>query len=139
MKTHDSAVGFSALNGESHVTFTEDEKKERICGVLEEIRELNPGKRILLVLDKHGAHICQYTRKRAHQLGIDLIFIPSGSPHLNPIEKVWDYLKWTMCPITVDDEDEFKNLVQETFDQITERISFAKKWCQQFLDFQKLS
>jgi hypothetical protein len=36
------------------VTFTEDEEKERICGVLEKIREQNPGKRILLVLDKHG-------------------------------------------------------------------------------------
>ena len=84
VKTHDSAVGFYALNGESVVEFTEDEKKERICGVLEKIREQNPGKRILLVLDKHGAHRCESARKRAHQLGIDLIFIPSGSPHLNP-------------------------------------------------------
>ena len=139
VKTHDSAVGFYALNGESVVTFTEDEKKERICGVLKKIREQNPGKRILLVLDKHGAHICEYTRKRAHQLGIDLIFIPSGSPHLNPIEKVWDYLKWTMAPIVVEDEDEFKDLVQDTFEQITQRISFAKKWCKKFLDFHKLS
>ncbi len=38
VKTHDSAVGFYALNGESVVTLTEDEKKERICGVLEKIR-----------------------------------------------------------------------------------------------------
>jgi transposase len=139
VKTEDSAVGFYALNGESYVTFKETEEKERICEVLEQIREQNPGKRILLVLDKHGSHICQYTRKRAHQLGIDFIFIPSGSPHLNPIEKAWDYLKWTMCPIIVEDEDEFKDLVQETFEQITERISFAKQWCEKFLNFQKLS
>jgi transposase len=139
VKTEDSAVGFYALNGESCVTFKETEEKERICEALEQIREQNPGKRILLVLDKHGAHRCEYTRKRAHQLGIDLIFIPSGSPHLNPIEKAWDYLKWTMCPIVVEDEEEFKDLVQETFEQITERISFAKKWCEKFLDFQKLS
>ena len=139
VKTHDSAVGFYALNGESCVRFIEDEKKERICGVLERVREQNPGKRILLVLDKHGAHICKYTRKRAHQLGIDLIFIPSGSPHLNPIENVWDYLKWTMAPIIVEDESAFKELVKETFEQITERISFAQKWCEKFLDFQKLS
>ncbi|MFC6767630.1 IS630 family transposase [Natrinema soli] len=139
VKTEDSAVGFYALNGESLITFKETEKKERICEVLEGIREQNPGKRILLVLDKHGSHVCKHTRKRAHQLGIDLIFLPSSSPHLNPIEKVWDYLKWTMCPIIVEDEDEFKDLVEDTFDQITERISFAKKWCQKFLYFQKLS
>ena len=107
--------------------------------MLEKVREQNPGKRILLVLDKHGAHRCKYRRKRANQLGIDLIFIPSGSPHLNSIEQVWDYLKWTMAPIVVENEDEFKDLVQETFGKITQRISFAKQWCEKFLDFQKLS
>jgi transposase len=65
VNTEDSAVGFYALNGESLVRWTEDETKERICGVLEQVREQNPGQRILLVLDKHGSHICEYTRKRA--------------------------------------------------------------------------
>jgi transposase len=37
-------------------------------------------------------------------------------PHLNSIEKVWDYLKWTMAPIIVENEDEFKELVKDTFD-----------------------
>ena len=44
-----------------------------------------------------------------------------------------------MAPIVVEDEDEFKDLVQETFKKITHRISFEKKWCEKFLDFQKLS
>ncbi len=35
VKTHDSAVGFYTLNGESLVEFTEDEKKERVYAVLE--------------------------------------------------------------------------------------------------------
>jgi transposase len=139
VKTDDSAVGFYALNGESVVTFKETEEKERICEVLEQVREQNPSKRILLVLDKHGSHRCEHTRKRAHQLGIDLIFLPTSSPHLNPIEKVWDYLKWTMAPIIVEDENEFFELVKDTFNRITNRISFAKKWCQKFLSFQKLS
>ncbi len=90
-------------------------------------------------MDKHGSHVCRYTRKRAHKLGIDLIFLPTSSPHLNPIENVWDYLKWTMAPIVVDDEDEFKELVKDTFEQITQRVSFAEKWCQKFISFQKFS
>ena len=137
VKTEDSAVGFYALNGQSVVSWKETEEKERICEVLAAIREQNPGKRILLVLDKHGSHICKYTRKRAHQLGIDLIFLPSGSPHLNPIEQVWKHLKWTMAPIIVEDEDEFHELVKNVFNQVTQRISFAKNWCEKFLDFQK--
>lgn len=77
MKTGDSAVEFYALNGESAVTFKETEEKERICKVVQ----------------KHGSHVCEHTRKRAHQLGIDLVFLPTSSPHLNQIEKIWDYLK----------------------------------------------
>ena len=133
------AVGFYALNGQSVVSFPEDQKKERICECLEGIREQNPGKRILLVLDNHFAYTCEHTRKRAHQLGIDLVFLPSGSPHLNPIEQVWKQLKWTMAPIIVDDEDEFHELVKDVFVQVTQRVSFARSWCEKFLDFQKLS
>jgi transposase len=139
VKTEDSAVGFYALNGESLVSWTEDETKERICEVLAQVREQNPGRRILLVLDKHGAHICEYTRKRAHQLGIDLVFLPSGSPHLNPIEQVWKQLKWTMAPIIVENEAEFHDLVKDVFERVTRRVSYAKKWAKKFLDFQKLS
>lgn len=65
VKTEDSAVGCYALNGESLMKWTEDEKKERIWGVLEKLREQNLSKRILIVLDKHGSHICEYTRRRA--------------------------------------------------------------------------
>jgi transposase len=107
--------------------------------VLEQVREQNPGKRILLVLEKHGAHMCKYTRKRTHQLGIDLVFLPSGSSRLNPVEQVWKQLKWTMASMIVQDEPEFHNLVKDVFEQVTQRVSFAKKWAEKFLDFQKLS
>ncbi|ELZ07528.1 IS630-type transposase ISHwa7 [Natrialba aegyptia DSM 13077] len=40
-----------------------------------------------------------------------------------------------MAPSIVENEDEFKELVKDTFDQITQRISFAKKWCPEFLSF----
>ncbi len=86
MKTHDSAVGFYAPNGESHMTFTEDEKKERICGVLEEIREQNPADRILLVADNYGSHHANLTQKRADELGVEFVFIPPYLPTLNAIE-----------------------------------------------------
>ncbi len=53
----------------------------------------NPASRILLVLDNHFAHTCEYTRRRAHNLGIDFVFLPVGSPDINPIEQVWKSLK----------------------------------------------
>jgi len=44
-----------------------------------------------------------------------------------------------MAPIIVEDEDEFVELVKDVFDQVTQRISFAKDWCQKLLDLQKFS
>ena len=51
VKTDSPAPGFYALNGESVLQFPPNQEKERICACFEEIREQNPGQRILLVLD----------------------------------------------------------------------------------------
>ncbi len=69
------AVGFYALNGQSVVSFPEDQTKERICECLERICEQNPAMRIVPILDNHFAHTYGHTRRRDHQLGIDLCFL----------------------------------------------------------------
>ena len=74
------------------VNFPENQEKGQICAHLKGVHEQNPGKRILLVLDNFSSHICPYTRRRAHQLGINLVFLPVGSTDLNPIEPVWKSL-----------------------------------------------
>lgn len=113
MKLYEPAVGFYALNGESIISFPEDQTKERICECLEAIREQNPGTRILLILDNFSSHVCEYTRKRAHQLGIDFVFLPVGSPHLNPIESVWKSLKWEASRMIVESAAEFRALLDD--------------------------
>ncbi|WP_049903557.1 IS630 family transposase [Halococcus agarilyticus] len=139
---HDEpTVGFYALNGESVVSFPENQEKEQICDCLERVREQNPGKRILLVLDNFSSHICPYTRRRAHQLGIDLVFLPVGSPDLNPIEPVWKSLRWEASPLIVESAEEFRALVADLFESLTNRMSFAVSWIENFLapHIQKLS
>jgi len=86
VKIDTPATGFYASNGESVLLFPPNQEKEQICGCFEEVREQNLGKRILLVLDNFSSQVCKYTRKRAHELGINLVFLPIGSPDLNPIE-----------------------------------------------------
>lgn len=75
VRIDEPAVGFCALNGESIVSFPEDQTKERICECLEAIHEQNPLAGILLVLDNLFLNTCEYTRKRASQLGTDLVFL----------------------------------------------------------------
>ena len=134
VKVDTPAAGFYALNGTSVLSFPPDQTKEEICACFEAIREQNPSKRILLVLDNFSSHVCKYTRKRAHELGIDLVFLPVGSPHLNPIEPVWKSLKWVSSPLIVEGEDEYRALLSGLFDQLTEKLSFASSWIDNHLD-----
>lgn len=111
VKTEDSAVGFYALNGVSLVRWTETEEKEKICSVLETVREQNPGQRILLVLDKHGSHICEYTREHAHELGINLLFLSVVLSHLNLIEPVCK----APSPLIINNEYKSRPLLDDVF------------------------
>ena len=130
LKIDTPAAGFYALNGESVLSFPPNQEKEQICDCFEKIREQNPGKRkrILLVLDNFSSHVCKYTRKRADQLGIDLVFLPVGSPHLNPIEPVWKSVKWESSPFIVENGDEYRSRISQLFNKLTEKLSFAAAW-----------
>jgi len=134
VKIDTPAAGFYALNGESVLSFPPNQEKEQIRGCFEKIREQNPGKRILFVLDNFSSHICKYTRKRAHELGLDLIFLPVGSPHLNPIEPVWKSLKWESSPFIVEDGDEYRGRITELFGDLTKQLSFAVSWIENHLN-----
>lgn len=133
VKIDTPVAGFYAVNGESVLSFPADQTKEEICGCFERIREQNPGKRILLVLDNFSSHVCMHTRRRAHELGIDLIFLPVGSPHLNPIEPVWKSLKWESSPFIVQNADEYRARITELFEELTEQLGFAKSWIENHL------
>ena len=128
------AAGFYALNGESVLSFPLNQTKEQICACFERIREQKPLAGILLVLDNFSSHVCKHTRRRAYELGIDLIFLPVGSPHLNPIEPVWKSLKWKSSPLIVEGEDEYRALLADLFGQLTEKLSFAASWIDDHLD-----
>lgn len=139
MQVDRPVLGFYALNGTSVATFTEKQTKEQICRAFERIRSNNSDRKILLILDNFSSHTCEYTRSRAEELGIELVFLPIGSPHLNPIEPLWKSLRWEISPIAVDSTDEFCELVRRTFDSLTDKVSFAADWTDRFLNIQKLS
>ncbi|WP_336328909.1 transposase, partial [Haloarcula sp. CGMCC 1.2071] len=70
----------------------------------------------------------------AHELGIDLIFLPVGSPDLNPIEPVWKSLKWESSPFIVEGGDEYRRRITELFGNLTNQLSFASSWIENHLD-----
>ena len=76
---------------------------------------------------------------RTRALAIELVFLPVGTPHLNPIEAVWKSLKWTIPPIAVSSTAENRSLVRTAFQDLTENVSFATDRSKRFINIQKLS
>jgi DDE superfamily endonuclease/Winged helix-turn helix len=51
-----------------------------------------PGK-IVVIWDNAPCHIARVVTGHAEELGLELVFLPGYSPDLNPIERLWDWMR----------------------------------------------
>jgi len=86
-----------ALNAMTHelITITNDAyiTAESVCALLEKIAKLYVGIPISIVLDNARYQRCALVMEKAKSLNIELCFLPSYSPNLNLIERVWKFVK----------------------------------------------
>jgi transposase len=66
---------------------------EMVCRLLAKLRDANPGKRIVVVLDNAKYNRARLVKKAAKRLRIELWYLPTYSPNLNLIERFWKFLK----------------------------------------------
>ncbi len=64
-----------------------------VVALLEKVRAKHPGTEVTLVMDNASYQRCHYVRDHAERLGIELLFLPSYSPNLNLIERLWKLTK----------------------------------------------
>lgn len=64
-----------------------------VCELLQLLVAQNPGVPITLVLDNARYQHCQLVQNLAAELSVELLFLPSYSPNLNLIERLWKYVK----------------------------------------------
>ena len=68
-----------------------------ICDLLRAIRRKNPdADHLYLVFDNAPYNRSRSVRKLAKQLGIKILYLPPYSPNLNPIERLWKFMKKKM-------------------------------------------
>lgn len=67
-----------------------------VCELLHKLAALRPGIPITLVLDNARYQRCHLVQDWARTLGIELLFLPSYSPNLNLIERLWKFVKKTV-------------------------------------------
>jgi transposase len=68
-----------------------------VCDLLRKIRKAHPDRSvpIKIVMDNARYQRCKLVAVEAKALGIEIVFLPSYSPHFNLIERLWKFVKKT--------------------------------------------
>src|SRR5947209_8552187 len=66
---------------------------ESVCSLLRSVAEASVGLPITLVLDNARYQKCAMVQALAVSLGIELLYLPSYSPNLNLIERLWRFVR----------------------------------------------
>jgi transposase len=66
---------------------------ESVCSLLREVAACGLRRPVTLVLDNARYQKCQVVKVLAASLGIELLYLPSYSPNLNLIERLWKFVK----------------------------------------------
>ena len=66
---------------------------DSVCEGLEKLRKNNLNEYIYVILDNAAYQRCKKVKQKAAELNINLIFLPSYSPNLNLIERLWKFLR----------------------------------------------
>ena len=86
-----------ALNAITHelIVVTNDSyiNAQSVCELLDRIAALSLAIPITLILDNARYQKCRLVKDYAQSLGIELLFLPTYSPNLNLIERLWKFVK----------------------------------------------
>ena len=96
----------------------------------QELSKFYPNNKHLIILDNVAYHKCQGNRDFPLPKNIELMFLPPYSPELNPIERLWNYLKTNFLNNKLfKGLIELKNTVYETLKIILNHQETVKSIC----------
>jgi transposase len=90
-----------------------------VCELLRKLSARYPGLPLTLVLDNARYQRCEPVRLLAAELRIELLYLPSYSPNLNLIERLWKFVKKEALTCRYyDDFARFKAAIVECLEQV---------------------
>ena len=94
--SRDKAVLYGALNpatGALLLDGAERRDQQSFQAHLRNVRSAWRGWNIVLLLDRGSPHTAKASRGLARGLGVELRFLPTACPELNPVEGLWRHIK----------------------------------------------
>ena len=128
-----NAFGFYSLNGSSVIEFMEHSRKEDVCQFLQSVRAANPSGHLIIVLDNFNSHKAKATLALAARLDIEMVFLPSYSPDLNPIEFIWKSIKRIISTRFMENLAMMKESIATAYSKLSVSLGFASYWIRDYL------
>lgn len=97
---------------------------ETVCELLQKIAALNLLTPVTLVMDNARYQHCKLVQEAARTLNIEILFLPSYSPNLNLIERLWKFVKKAV--LNSRHQPSFAHF-QSTIDQCLDQLSTTHK------------
>lgn len=118
-----------AIDYSSKKVFTECNEttinSDTVCKLLIRMRKKHKGQKLVVVLDNASYQHCQQTINCAFLNNIELLFLPSYSPNLNLIERLWKFTKKIIL----------ENKYYDNFNKFTSAIeTFLKDTSKKYLE-----
>ncbi len=114
---------------------------ESICLMLLKLNALRLDVPITVVLDNARYQKCKVVFTLAKALNIELLYLPSYSPHLNLIERLWKFVR-NQCLYSkyYANFDDFKHAIETCIEQAntTHKASLASLLTLNFQSFRKV-
>lgn len=116
-----NVLGALDFSSKKVITVTNDDyiNADSVCDLLKKIRAANKGKIIHLVLDNARYQKCERVQGLARTLRINLEYLPSYSPNLNLIERLWRFVKTELRRSVWDDFQAFSSKIDAIIDSTT--------------------
>jgi transposase len=100
----------TTITNDTYITATQ------VCDLLRKVADEYVGIPIFLVLDNASYQKCRVVFELAGELGINLVHLPSYSPNLNLIERLWKFVKAELRSQYYDDFGIFKGKINAIID-----------------------
>jgi putative transposase len=114
-------AALNAQTGQVHWHGCSKSRLHELCLFLRQLRRAYPQERVVLVWDNWPVHLHEKVLLCASEQQIGLVFLPTYSPWLNPIEKLWKWLKHDV--LTVHRNSAHWTQLREEVEQFLDRFN----------------
>lgn len=95
--------------------------------------ELSLENRIVIILDNYSAHKSKIAKNFAKFLNIKLIFLPTHSPKLNPIEQVWRAMKKKISSIDFKSIEKLIKKLKNLYYVEIKQKTYTENWIKEYI------